>query len=96
MWFRSQDLFTLVNCERVTIKQCATEEFNVIGDGLIVLGRYSKAEKALKVLDMVQQHIKHPVSKRVTHIHYANSSPTSYITDEITIFPMPKDEDVNA
>lgn len=55
MWIRSQDLYTLIKCERLSIKQYASENYCVIGDECIVLGEYSKVDKALKVLDEIQE-----------------------------------------
>ena len=54
MWIRSQDLFTLVKCERLYVRQCASDSFDVIGDG-ITLGSYSTELKALKVMDELQE-----------------------------------------
>lgn len=54
MWIRSQDLYTLIKCERLSVRQCASKEHCVIGDECVVLGEYSTEEKALKVLDQIQ------------------------------------------
>lgn len=32
MWIRSQDLYTLIKCERLSIRQCASKEHCIIGD----------------------------------------------------------------
>ena len=55
MWIRSQDLYTLIKCERLSIRQCGGENYCVIGDECVVLGEYSTEEKALKVLDEIQK-----------------------------------------
>lgn len=57
MWIRSQDLYTLIKCERLSVRQCASKNYCVIGDGCIVLGEYSTVDKALKVLDQIQYNI---------------------------------------
>ncbi len=54
MWIRSQDLYTLIKCERLSVRQCITRKHCIIGDECIVLGEYSTEEKALKVLDQIQ------------------------------------------
>jgi hypothetical protein len=59
MWIRSQDLYTLIKCERLSIRQCASKEHCIIGDERIVLGVYSTQEKALRVLDWIQNQIEY-------------------------------------
>ena len=54
MWIRSQDLYTLIKCERLSIRQSVSKKHCVIGDERIVLGEYSTVDKALKVLDEIQ------------------------------------------
>ena len=55
MWIRSQDLYTLIKCKRLSIRQCGGENYCVIGDECVVLGEYSTEEKALNVLDEIQK-----------------------------------------
>ena len=54
MWIRSQDLYTLIKCKRLSIRQCGGENYCVIGDECVVLGEYSTEEKAMSVLDELQ------------------------------------------
>lgn len=54
MWIRSQDLYTLIKCERLSIRKCIDKKYCVIGDECIVLGEYSTEEKAFRVLDEIQ------------------------------------------
>lgn len=61
MWVRSQDLFTLVKCERLYVRQCASDSFDVIGDG-ITLGSYSTLDIALEVLEDMESHLECPYS----------------------------------
>lgn len=63
MWIRSQNLFTLVKCERLFTRQCASDSFCVIEAGVITLGSYSTLDKALKVLDEIQKQIKYPYNE---------------------------------
>lgn len=60
MWIRSQDLFTLVKCERLSIRQCASDSFDVIGDGIITLGSYSTSDEALEVLEDMESNLECP------------------------------------
>ena len=60
MWIRSQDLFTLVKCERFSIRQCASDSFDVIGDMFITLGSYSTVDQALDVLMEMESHLESP------------------------------------
>lgn len=55
MWIRSYDLYTLIKCERLSVRQCGSENYCVIGDGCVVLGEYSTKDKAFKVLDEIQK-----------------------------------------
>ena len=59
MWIRSQNSLTLVKCERLFVRQCASDSFCVIEAGVITLGSYSTLDKALKVLDEIQKQIKY-------------------------------------
>lgn len=60
MWVRSQDLFTLVKCERLSVRQCASDFFDVIGNGIITLGRYSTLDEALEVLEDMESNLECP------------------------------------
>lgn len=55
MWIRSQDLYTLIKCERLSVRQCDSKNYCVIGNECIVLGEYSTRDKAFKVLDEIQK-----------------------------------------
>lgn len=57
MWIRSQDLYTLIKCERLSIRQSISKQHCVIGNECVVLGEYSTLDKALKVLDQSQYNI---------------------------------------
>lgn len=60
MWIRSQDLFTLVKCERFSVRQCESDSFDVIGDMFITLGSYSTLDKALEVLEDMESNLECP------------------------------------
>lgn len=59
MWIRSQSLLTLANFECLKIRQHGSEEFSIVGDGDIILGKYSTMKKALRVLDWIQNQIEY-------------------------------------
>lgn len=54
MWIRCQDLYTLIKCERLSVRLCVSKKHCVIGDECVLLGEYPTEEKALKVLDQIQ------------------------------------------
>ena len=86
MWIRSQYLYTLIKCERLSVRKCCDENYCVIGDEHVVLGEYSTEEKAIKVLDMIQEKIierelmNFGLAKRFSYEHCA--------------FQMPQDDEV--
>ena len=55
MWIRSQDLYTLIKCERLSVRKCCDENYCVIGNECVVLGEYSTKDKAFNVLDEIQK-----------------------------------------
>lgn len=55
MWIRSQDLYTLIKCERLSFRKCDSKSYCVIGNERLVLGEYSTKDKAFKVLDEIQK-----------------------------------------
>ena len=57
MWIKSQDKCTLINAEKFEIADFHTLYKNAIWGDDNLLGEYSTREKALKVLDMVENFI---------------------------------------
>lgn len=55
MWIRSQSLLTLANFDCLKIRQYGSKEFAIVGDGDIILGKYSTVEKAMRVMDEIQK-----------------------------------------
>ena len=97
MWIRSQDLYTLIKCERLSVRKCGSESYCVIGDECVVLGEYSTEEKALNVLREIQN----AISDRVIVNGKLYSSPRrsneSHATtsERVVIYIMPLDKDVS-
>lgn len=56
MWIRSQDRAMLIDANEIHIELWADERSYVIHDNF-VLARYSSEQKALKVMDMIQNAI---------------------------------------
>lgn len=60
MWIRSQDLYTLVKCIHLSVRQRGQKSYCVIGDEHIILGEYSKNDKALNILNEIVHHLEYP------------------------------------
>lgn len=89
MWIRSQNKELLVDTKTLGIKhevngycQILFKEFI---DQYIVLGEYSTTEKALKVLDMIQEVIQHGTIVKKTE---------KFDVCRETVFEMPQDDEV--
>lgn len=91
MWIRSQDLYTLIKCERLSIRQNISKQHCVIGNECVVLGEYSTLDKALKVLDEIQTSI---MAERQFRIDELNCTRNYYGKEYKEIYRMPQDEDV--
>lgn len=90
MWIRSQDLYTLIKCERLSVRQCASKEHCIIGDECVVLGEYSTLDKALKVLDEIQKAIEDKQFRTIDNVALGDY----VLHDGIQVYEIPKDEDV--
>lgn len=61
IWIRSQDKERLVNCNSFVVTdnsrfEYILEGYEINGD-CTILGKYSTKQKAIKALDMIQEHI---------------------------------------
>lgn len=89
MWFRSQNKELLVDTKTLGIKHEVADYCQILFkefiDQYIVLGEYSTTEKALKVLDMVQETIEYgnKTIKKEKHELHTNK-----------VFEMPQDDEV--
>lgn len=90
MWIRSQDLYTLIKCERLSIRKRSSRSHCVIGNECVVLGAYSTEEKALKVLDEIQDAIEDTDYYRIDNIGHG----TYALGKGVQVYQMPQDEDV--
>lgn len=120
MWVRSQDKELLIDCKAFAFERERTISFisqgthkrEFIGEGSFnitsggnILGEYSTKEKALKVLDKIQEHLMPKPIVKPTHLRYEydiRSNKTLpiavYDNETITVLPlvfqMPSDEEV--
>ncbi|MDY5112081.1 hypothetical protein [Faecalicoccus sp.] len=89
MWIRSQNKELLVDTKTLGIKHEVADYCQILFkefiDQYIVLGEYSTTEKALKVLDMVQETIEYgnKTIKKEKHELHTNK-----------VFEMPQDDEV--
>ena len=84
MWIRSQDRKILTEIHNLDI-----DDINQIWNGSSLLGKYSTEEKALKVLDDIQTHLK--FERRFI----SNAGGGDYWLDKgATVYQMLQDEDV--
>ena len=66
IWIRSQDKTSLIECKTIDMIKRVNGEYHVHANYIYFgeaenydfLGKYSTKEKAIKVLDMIQEHIK--------------------------------------
>lgn len=83
IWIRSQDKEKLIKCEDIQIS--GTDIVNFTRYGVVELGKYSTKEKALNVLDMIQECIE---SNNSHHNSQWDSTPHLVYN----VFQMPQDE----
>lgn len=87
MWIRSQSLLTLANFECLKIRQYGSKEFAIVGEGDIILGKYSTEKKAMKVMDMIEDRI------RLSEMFKLHIYEPLNRTDQF-MFQLPNDEDI--
>lgn len=95
MWVRSQDKERLANVTRVEIgwrehKGRNDRIYIIWGSGAIELAVFSSKEKALKVIDMFENHIK----KSNNYYNQYNGETNTIVTQEIKVFQFPQDDEV--
>lgn len=86
MWIRSQDKTGLMKPEYITVIKNEIRASTNSDGFLFTIGKYSSQEKALKVLDMIQECIEHNNS------HHNARIGTPYL--EYSVFQMPLDSEV--
>lgn len=84
MWIRSQDRAKLIDANDIHIELWADERSYVISDNF-VLARYSSEQKALKVIDMIEDAILKCEAMRTGYAEYDFGE---------FVFDMPDDKDV--
>ena len=86
MWIRSQDKRQLLNVNDIRVQGCFINSEEKMAN----LGKYSSQEKALKVMDMIEQNIKNSfVAKTDYSEQYSENSRRG-----MGVFQMPQDSEV--
>lgn len=86
MWIRSQDKTRLIKSDYILVNKNEIRATTQSDGFLVTMGEYSSQEKALKVLDMIQECIEHNNSHQNARIG------RPYI--EYKVFQMPLDSEV--
>ena len=86
MWIRSQDKTDLIKSDYIVIIKNEIRASANLDGFLITIGKYSSQEKALKVLDIIQECIEHNNS------HQSARNGVPYL--EYNVFQMPLDSEV--
>ena len=66
LWIRSQNKDGLAKIHSINIEEKTSTKFSIVGNSEWILGIYETKERALKVLDEIQYHIKHQGESLVT------------------------------
>ena len=95
MWVRKQDKEALINCDEFELVEgaCQLKGKYIIEGKHYILGIYDSKEKALKVLDLIQNRI--IKGNRITNVF--NGYSMEYTNDyniENYVFQMPQDKEV--
>ena len=90
MWIRSQDKEELRNVNNIEIIKFEGEKYTtILGDGCH-LGIYSTKEKALKVLDEIQDAIEDTDYYRIENVGHG----TYALANGVQVYQMPQDDEV--
>ena len=93
MWIRSQDKKQLINADNVVITEIKGKYyiFKECECDNCVLGIYSSEEKALKVLDEIQERIEYPEASLISPTKLQNYYRLSSVGH---FYQMPQDDEV--
>lgn len=95
MWIRSQSKKSLLNVNQVVINNTKDEsEYYIHGyseRGIDILGVYSTQEKALKVLDEIQEKIEYPYPSKIVPSFGTNCY---HLIENNKFYQMPQDDEV--
>lgn len=86
MWIRSQDKIRLIKSDYIIVNKNEIRATTQSDGFLVTIGEYSSQEKALKVLDMIQECIEYNNS------HHNARIGVPYL--EYNVFQMPLDSEV--
>ena len=86
-WIRSQDKETLILAEEISSWRDANDsKLFYVSAYSNILGTYSSKEKALKVLDMIEEYLKEP--------KFYNYNGDTFIPINKAVFQMPQNDEV--
>lgn len=95
MWIRSQSKKSLLNINQVVINNTKDEsEYYIHGyseRGIDILGVYSTQEKALKVLDEIQEKIEYPYPSKIVP---SFGTICYHLIENNKFYQMPQDDEV--
>lgn len=94
IWIRSQDKTSLAECKTIDIVKRVNDEYHIHANFMdfdyVFLGKYSSKEKAIAVLDMIEEKIIADKSN-ILHAIYREQNGNA---EENMIFQMPQDDEV--
>lgn len=90
MWIRSQDRLRLQYVNRFEIEHFENKEIATITGHGWFLGEYSTEEKALKVLDEIQDAIEDTGYYRIDNIGHG----TYALGEGVQVYQMPQDDEI--
>lgn len=93
IWIRSQDKRRLIECTRFGVSSWFDGTCNVLGyncNDSIALGEYEGEEKAIKVLDMIQNFIRNN-ERTFGNVAYEQEWSGEIVTHSNDVFQMPRD-----
>lgn len=95
MWIRSQDRTDLLEVNEISIIETIDNGYPILSGGLEI-GRYSTKEKALKVMDMIQEYIElsNNIGKKEFDVYCSCGRKNKVIYEYNEMFQMPRDYEV--
>lgn len=93
IWIRSQDKRRLIKCTRFGVSNWFNGICDVVGyscNDACKLGEYKGEEKAIKVIDMIQEHIANN-ERTFGNVAYHQEWEGEIVTCSNSVFQMPRD-----
>lgn len=93
IWIRSQDRRTLINVNKIQIADFRDMYKNAIWGNDVLLGKYSTRQKALKVIDMIENFINSLDKYVIENDNYSGMPSLRKVADN-NVFQMPSEDGV--